>query len=147
MLTLEVFSIPVLLRLIVILAALTGIFVAQHIRHKKKTGPFVCPLKFDCHTVVNSDYSKILGIPVEIIGIGYYVIIAVSYGLFVLLPDYATNEYTLGVLIVTVLAFLFSMYLTGVQAFKLRQWCSLCLFSACMCTIIFASVLTLALVY
>ena len=147
MLILEVFSIPILLRVLVILAALTGIFVAQHIRHKKKTGPFVCPLKFDCHTVVNSDYSKLLGIPVELIGMGYYAIIAASYSVFILFPEYATDEYTLGVLIVTVIAFLFSMYLTGVQAFKLKQWCSLCLFSACMCTVIFAAVLTLALVY
>lgn len=38
----------------------------------------------------------------------------------------------------SLVAFLFSAYLTFIQAFTLRQWCTWCLISAGLCTLIFA---------
>lgn len=58
-----------------------GFLVARHIyKHKKPNQtPLVCPLKFDCDTVVHSDYSKVFGIPVEILGMIYYALLSVAY--------------------------------------------------------------------
>lgn len=134
-----------LYHLVIILAAIAGFYIAYRIRHKKKKGPFVCPMNFDCHTVVTSEYSKVLGIPLEFIGMTYYALVAVSYSLFLALPELKVAVlYTQSVLVLSIAAFLFSMYLTAIQAFKLKQWCTYCLFSAGMCTIIFLAVMMLS---
>jgi uncharacterized membrane protein len=134
------------LKIVVIVAALAGFLIAYHIRHKKQEPkPFVCPLNFDCHAVVNSDYSKILGVPLELIGMAYYAIVALSYTVFAYWPSLAHPLYVQAVMYVSVFAFLFSLYLTYVQAVKLKQWCTYCLFSASMCTVIFLAVLRISL--
>lgn len=124
---------------IVIAAACVGFFIAGHIRHKKQAGEqFVCPIGFDCDAVVRSKYSLVMGIPVEIGGMFYYALIAVSYTIFYFTPTFLSPALSLAVLITSGGAVLFSLYLTGVQMFALKEWCSWCLASAVMCTVIFS---------
>src|SRR3990167_5570185 len=102
-----------ILHIILVLASLTGFIVSYHIRHKKSLArPFVCPLKFDCHTVVTSDYSRVLGIPLEIIGMLYYTVIGFTYMFFILFPQPPSALFTQAILFVTAFAFFFSIYLT-----------------------------------
>lgn len=117
-----------------------GFLVARHIyKHKKPNQtPLVCPLKFDCNTVVHSDYSKIFGIPVEILGMIYYSLLAISYLFFLLTPDTLHIVLVLIVAILSVIAFLFSLYLIGVQVFVLKKGCFWCYVSALICMIIFS---------
>lgn len=130
------------LYLIVIFAAFFGFLIAFYIHHTKRTqGVLVCPVGSDCNTVIGSDYARFLGIPVEILGMLYYATIAVNYAFFLALPARATPSVVFGVLILTTAAFLFSLYLTFIQAFALRQWCTWCLMSATLCTLIFAAAL------
>ena len=131
----------------VVIVAATGFLVARHIYVKKRRShPFVCPLNFDCHAVVSSSYSKVLGIPLEVIGMLYYAIIALSYLIFLILPEIDRDIYGQAVMFISVFAFLFSLYLTYIQAVKIKEWCSWCLFSAFLCTLIFFAVLGLSLV-
>ena len=46
-------------------------------------------------------------------------------------------------MIITVMATLFSFYLTYIQASKLKEWCTWCLISALLCSIIFLASLAL----
>jgi uncharacterized membrane protein len=122
----------------ILLLALSGLGIALYIfRKKRRQSPLVCPIKFDCNTVVNSDYSKFFGIPVEILGLVYYGFIALSYIFLIVL----TGEFPfilIGILIIaTTLAFLFSMYLMFVQFFVIRKGCSWCILSAALSTLIF----------
>ena len=127
---------------ILIFAAFGGFLLAFCIRHKKQAHEkMICPLDSDCDAVIYSDYSKFLGIPLEIIGLWYYGIIAVSYTLFLVIPAFAAPTVVFGVLILTIAAFLFSLYLTFIQAFAIRQWCTWCLISAGLCAVIFATAL------
>jgi len=122
----------------IILAGATGFYVANHIRLKKQdTNPFMCPLNFRCDRVVRSNYARIIGIPLEFLGMVYYGLIMGGYTLFLLLPHLRSETVVYAVMVVSTAAFGFSIYLTLVQAFKLKEWCSLCLISALLCSIIF----------
>lgn len=123
----------------IILAALTGLAVSLYLRHKKKTSTnqMACPMDGSCEKVVSSEYSKFLGIPVELMGILYYILISLSYVFFLLGPE-VPSWFVFFVIVSSISAVLFSAYLTFIQAFALRMWCTLCLYSALMCGIIMA---------
>lgn len=124
---------------LIIFLAFGGFLIARYIRHHKKNveEALVCPLKANCDTVIHSDYSKFLGIPVEVLGMFYYGIIAASYGLIVIF-SIGSPLIASGLMFASVCAFIFSIYLTLVQAFILKNWCTWCLTSALICGMIFA---------
>lgn len=98
----------------------------------------VCPLKSDCNAVIHSEYSKFLGIRLEILGMIYYSAIALFYFISLFI-NFNSNILFFLVLILTVSAFLFSIYLTFIQIFNLKQLCTWCLTSAFLCAVIFVS--------
>ena len=125
-------------KILIALLGFSGFLLAGYIRnHKQKMTPLVCPLEGSCEAVVHSDYSKILGIPVELLGMTYYAAIAILYSTAVLYPTLVNTQISYMVLSVSILAFFFSVYLTAIQAFVLHHWCTWCLFSAGICTSIF----------
>ncbi len=127
---------------ILIFATFGGFLLAFYIRHKKQAHEkMVCPFDSDCDAVIYSDYSKFFGIPVEILGLLYYGLIAVSHALFLVSPAFASPLVVFSVFTLTTAAFLFSLYLTFIQAFALKQWCTWCLISAGLCAVIFATAL------
>ncbi len=130
---------------IIILCALTGFSIALFIHFKKKQpAPLVCPIGHSCDPVVHSDYSRFMHIPVEILGILYYSLLLLCYSLLVMYPSMKTEAVEMTLLVVSGFAFLFSVYLTAVQAFILKEWCTWCLFSATLCAIIFFTSFTLS---
>lgn len=121
----------------IVFLSFAGFLLAAYLRQKKKSKKhFVCPLKAKCDTVIHSPYSKFLGVPVELLGMAYYGLVAIGYGVKLANGDWHALSYAL--LAATGLAFFFSLYLTFVQVFSLREYCSWCLFSAFLCTVIFA---------
>lgn len=128
-----------LLNIILILLALGGFALSFFIYKKKQTNKvLVCPIGADCNAVVHSDYSRFFGVPLEYIGIFYYGAVAASYMVFLLIPSAALPPFALAVLSLTSIALLFSAYLTFIQAFNLKQWCTWCLMSAGLSAFIFA---------
>ncbi len=125
-------------KLFLSLFSFLGFSVATYIYlHKNKKKPLVCPLKSNCEKVIHSDYSKFFGVPVEILGMIYYfLVLLISLGslLFSGLIHPSIFSFALGL---TILAFLFSLYLTFIQLFVLREICIWCLTSALASTLIF----------
>ncbi len=131
--------------LLIILCALFGFLLATFIHFKKKlSSPLICPIGHSCDPVVHSDYSRFLGVPVESLGMLYYLLILLCYSLFLIFPALKGESLGLALVGISALAFLFSLYLTAVQAFILREWCTWCLISATLCAIIFLIGLKLA---
>ena len=127
------------MRLMICLLGVAGFFVAKHIRdQKKKANTFVCLVGFDCDGVVRSDYSKIFGISVELLGMVYYALISVSYFLLLFYPSLLPIVFTGFIALTSLLAFVFSAYLIGVQIFILKKGCSWCFVSALISILIFA---------
>lgn len=123
-----------------VFASFCGFMLAFYIRHKKLSSEkLVCPIGSDCDAVVHSEYSRFFGIPVELLGVLYYGLAAISYGIFLAAPYLVSSSLLFAVLVITTAALLFSLYLTFIQAFVLRQWCTWCLTSAGLCAIIFGS--------
>lgn len=96
----------------------------------------ICPLRADCDAVINSGYSKFFGIPVEALGIFYYGLMAIGYASFLIYPEIISPLTSFTILILSILAFLFSLYLTYIQAFVLKDWCFWCLISSGLSAVI-----------
>ncbi len=132
------------LHLLIILVAAGGFLIASHIRRKKlKNEALVCPLNSNCEAVIHSQYSRFLGLPLELLGMIYYAFTAFNHLLFLILPAFNSGEIVAVVMAMSVMAALFSFYLTYIQAAKLREWCTWCLISALFCSIIFLASLAL----
>ena len=124
--------------IIIIFVAFGGLILSLFIRHKKQAREImICPLKADCNAVIQSEYSYFLGIPIELLGIAYYGLVALTYAVFLVLPNLVSASLVFIVLAISTSAFLFSLYLTFIQAFLLKQWCTWCLVSAGFTTVIF----------
>ena len=132
------FSENISIQLIIVVLGIFGFLVSKHIRsHKTKNTPLVCPVRFDCHAVVHSDYSKFLGIPVELSGMIYYSMISLAY-LFIILTQGSAHILFVNLVIVSsLLAFVFSLYLISIQIFILKKGCSWCIVSSLISASIF----------
>ncbi len=125
-------------KLIVMLLGIFGFGLALYIHHKKSgRQKMVCYVGRDCDAVVHSEYSRFFGIPIEFLGMLYYAAVAVAYFTFLVAPHLATMPAIFWALAATTGAVLFSLYLTFIQGFVLREWCEWCLTSAFLSVAIF----------
>lgn len=123
---------------IIALAVLGFLLCANIHRKKKHDKPLVCPLNGNCDSVINSPYSKLFGVSLEIYGMLYYAFIIVAYVIMYIVPALHTPVISYPVVGTSIGAFLFSLYLVFIQAFKLKSWCVWCLSSALLSTLIAA---------
>lgn len=123
---------------LIVLLGIAGLGVSTYLHYKKKTtvDSMACPMDGSCEDVITSKYSKFLGFDVEILGILYYATIIIAYTIFLFTPQVAPAWFTFGVMMTSIAAVLFSAYLTFIQAFTLRMWCTWCLTSAAFCAAI-----------
>ena len=128
-----------ILYILSIFLGFSGFCLSYYITHKKsqKAEHFVCPLKGNCSEVVNSNFSKFLGLPVEKLGMIYYLIVAIGFGFRSMWPA-STDVLALILLFISTFAVVFSLYLTFIQIFTLRKICTWCLLSALFTLVIFA---------
>jgi uncharacterized membrane protein len=128
----------ILLESAITVLALVGFGLASYIHvHKKARQKLVCPLRSNCETVIHSDYSKFLGVPVEALGMIYYVLAASFHFLLIALPAIVSPSVLLFTLVISTAAFLFSLYLLSIQFFIIKQLCTWCIISAIISTLIF----------
>lgn len=115
-----------------------GLGLCLHIfKKKRQPKPMVCMLGADCNKVVKSEFSSFMGIGLEFYGIAYYSLSMLFYAAAFVWPDAIALEAKFVATGFAMSAFLFSCYLTFVQAFYIKSWCSWCLTSAATSTIIF----------
>ncbi len=123
---------------LIILLALIGLSVCAYIHSSKVTAkPLVCPLDSDCNAVIQSKYSSVFGVAIEVWGALYYILIIIAYTILLFTPQLVSPAVHGVLTFVTLGAFLFSLYLTSVQAFVIREWCAWCLSSAFLSTLIY----------
>lgn len=134
---------------IIIISAAAGFAITFYIYYKqRRREKLICPLGADCEAVVNSDFASFLGIPNTLLGMIYYGATALIYSILaVSLPLQPSAYLTLLLVAMALAAFLFSIYLTFIQIFVIKQWCSWCLASFLLsAAIFFASLNFLAFV-
>lgn len=82
-------------------------------------GSIVCPLGGGCDIVRTSSYSHILGISLPILGIIFYLGIALS----------SVFRWTTAQLLSALVGFIFGVYLTFLEAFVIGAFCFWCVLS------------------
>jgi uncharacterized membrane protein len=120
-----------LLRRLMIGLCVIGLGVASYLTYIHYSGgPILCLRGGGCETVQHSSYSKLLGIPVALIGLLGYIGILSS----LLAP---VNETTrLATVSFVVVGFGFSLYLTGRELFSIHAICPWCVSSAVIMTLL-----------
>lgn len=110
--------------------ALIGLADASYLLFKKlKKEKVVCLIGDDCDRVVKSKYGFFFGIPNEAMGVAFYLLVL----FLVLVSTWELKEllnFSLLLTTVAFLAFTASLYLLGIQAFVLKEWCEWCILSA-----------------
>lgn len=120
-----------------------GFIDAAYLTVNRFTGASLpCTLTHACDTVTRSEYSTILGIPVVIMGVAYY--LTVLFGAYFFL-EYRSRLYFKIVSAFTFTGFVFSAWFVYVQLGILHAICQYCMVSAGTSTILFG--LGLASVY
>lgn len=96
--------------------------------------PVVCSLITGCNTVLASNYSVILGVPLSLLGVFYYLALLSLTGFaFVFAKDYL---FRIAVIVVSV-GFLSSLILIYIQIFVIKSICIYCMLSALTSTFLF----------
>jgi uncharacterized membrane protein len=90
----------------------------------------VCGPVGECNAVQSSDYTLFLGIPVAVWGIAFYLAVAALWAGNRYLEERLAGLSLLGLLGLTLLGSLFSIYLTCLELFVIRAICTWCLTSA-----------------
>ncbi|MGC2696425.1 MAG: vitamin K epoxide reductase family protein [Candidatus Angelobacter sp.] len=110
------------MRWLIVLVALVGLVAAAlALREHYRTGTSPCSIneKWDCGTVNKSPYAVMAGIPVAVIGIAGYLLLAVL----------ACKRWWRLLTIASFCALGFSLYLAHVEAHILEVWCIYCVIS------------------
>ena len=81
-----------------------------------------------CEKVITSRFSHFLGIPTEVMGMYYYAFIFLFFFATLFFP-FSKDILFIG-LIITLLAFIYSLHLIFVQLAVLKRWCTVCLWSS-----------------
>jgi uncharacterized membrane protein len=113
-----------------ILGAINALYLIAT-RVKKKS--VICMLGHECNTVLESKWNKIILVRNDVAGVFYYVI---SIALVLISMQNTYSLLAVARLMFSALAFLVSTYLTYVQVRILKSYCTWCLASALINTII-----------
>ncbi len=115
--------------------SLIGFLDTLYLTYEHFTGSAVnCALLTGCDKVLTSQYSTIIGIPLALLGMIYYlVVLALATHL---VQSGLKKVFNLMLLVISC-GFLFSLWLVFLQIFVLKALCTYCLISALDTTILF----------
>lgn len=124
------------LPLALVVTSLGGLAVSIYLlSFKMSDKPRVCLTGSGCADVNASSYSFFLGIPVSVYGILAYLLLTAAGVAWAALRENVPEWLLLGAFGIAVGGFLFSLYLTYLEAYVIFAWCSWCLTSAALITI------------
>jgi len=101
-----------------------GYLVWQHAWHN----PLVCPLDHDCSVVTESKWAKVFGIRNEVFGFTFYLFALAGIISVIFLPSLAPLVKTF-LVFGTLAGLTFSVFLTYISFFKIKDYCFYCLIS------------------
>lgn len=118
--------------------SLVGLFDSLYLWwvYTSPSRPMVC-LGTGCDTVRASPFAYPFGLPMPVFGVAMYTALALLVFSWPALEGVLSHLARFAVAGISGLGFLFSLYLTGVEAFVLHAWCFWCVVSATAVTIIF----------
>ena len=125
-------------RMAIALLALIGALISLYMTLHKLgfIGELLCGTG-SCDIVQTSKWAVFMGVPVPYWGLAGYAVL-VTLALAGLQPRYMESQALRVALIITsTIAFLFTAYLTALEAFVINAWCRWCIASAVVATLVF----------
>lgn len=124
---------------IIFIFSMLGLAVASFLFFEYSfNGPILCPTGQGCDIVRASSYSHIFGIPIPLLGIAYYLTLAVlSVVHSHQLPHKVIHKLQL---FGSAAAVGFGVYLTYLEAFVIKAFCFWCVLSFIISVVIFATI-------
>ena len=118
--------------------SLAGLVLATYLSVVHLSGAdLACGASGGCGAVTSSEYSRFLGIPVALLGVGGYAALLLG-SLAALGLGQPPAALRWGLAGVAAVGFAFSAYLTSTQAFLIGSYCVYCLTSASIMTALMA---------
>lgn len=128
---------PLSIAIFMLVVALLGFADATYLTIEHYLGRIPpCSIVAGCDTVLTSQYSSILGIPVSLLGSIFYFLVLI--GIFSYIESRKTGLMKWS-LILTIPGFLFSLWFVYIQIFTLGSYCLYCLASAATSTLLFVA--------
>ena len=125
--------------------SLAGLALATYLSVAHLSGAdLACGAGGGCGAVTSSEYSRFLGIPVALLGVGGYAMLLLG-SLAALGLGQPPAMLRWGLAGVAAFGFAFSAYLTSTQAFLISSYCVYCLTSAALMTALMLLTLTAAI--
>ncbi len=113
-----------------VLLALAGLAVAIYLTGSDLAGQAtVCIEGGGCEAVTQSAWGELFGVPVALLGVGAYVLIALAAASELFWKDKAFPDSTLALVLLTAAGATFSIYLTIVSATQINNFCIWCVSS------------------
>jgi uncharacterized membrane protein len=124
-------------RMVIAVLALGGVFVSAYLTLYKLgyIGQLSCSIG-SCETVQMSRWAKFLGLPVAAWGVAYYVAVLATAIAGTLSRFTESRRLSAILLVEAALGFIFTAYLTSLEAFVIHAYCIYCLSSAAIVTLI-----------
>ena len=120
--------------------ALGGFLISFYIYEKnKKSEKLICFIGNDCDRVIKSEYSTILlGIPNEILGMFYYGIVVLFETVILLgVVSFSGFQLIATLFVISAGAAFYSVILTFIQVFIIKEYCEYCFLSSAISISIF----------
>src|SRR5579872_3183724 len=125
-------------KLAILALSLVGLFDSLYLLriYTSPSSPMVC-VGGGCDAARASSYSHLWGLPLPVYGVAMYVALALLIFLQPLVSASMSRMAQYGVIAISGAGFVFSLYLTEIEAFDLHAWCMWCVLSAVSVTAIF----------
>ena len=127
-------AVPRWIPILVIVLVLIGFADATYLTVKHFQGQIPPCTIGGCETVLTSKYAVVAGIPISLLGAIYYLFLAI---LLFMYQDISKEIFLRISLWISGLGILFSLWLTYLQIFVIKAFCSYCAVSATISLIIF----------
>lgn len=138
MLFVDMISVPVLARRSIFFLSLAGLFVSLYLLIVYTSGkPIVCGLLHGCDTVRSSQWARAFGIPTPAFGVLFYFILALATSIRTISPALYPRLARVGIILLGIAGLIESAALTAIEAFVLYAYCTWCVASAIIATLIF----------
>lgn len=122
------------MRKLLFLVAIAGLLVSGYLYvGYTEVGPIPCPLSGGCEVVRASQYAQFFGLPTPLYGVVFYLLLALGA---LLLPRYRA-ALRIPLLVLTGIGLAVSLYLSYLEAYVVRAWCTWCVVSAVLTVIAF----------
>ena len=120
--------VPTIMAFFLLFLSFIGFLLSAYISYKRtKKEKLVCVIGNDCDKVINSKYARSFLVSNEVIGMIFYALIFITTLIFLSSPSLLTPTIIFSRAIIVGISALFSIYLSIVQVFVLRELCDYCL--------------------